>query len=355
MNAVDVVAARLRGQARYCTGSSPFYAVLLEHLAVDVEAGGPTIDLLGGTAEDPPGFVPQLRLLGAVHRLALRGDAPELAVRYPSCGGDGDADAAWPAVRAVLADRADELRPWLARPPQTNEVGRAASLIGGLLTVAAETGLPLRLLEIGASGGLNLRLDHFWYQAGPRGVGDPRSPVRFVECWEDGTPPFDVPFVVTERAGCDQTPVDATSEAGRLTLLAYVWPDQAARLELLRAALDVAARVPARVERANFLAWLPAQLGTLPTGMATVVFHSVVLPYCTADDIAALAGIFAAAGARATPDAPLAWLRLEPSSATALDTELRLTSWPGGRDRLLARAPFHLGPVRWLADGSGPE
>ncbi len=115
----DRLAARLRGQAAYCAddGRSPFYAALLEHLATDAEHGGPTWDLLGRTVDDPPMLVPQLRLLGAVHRLVLAGAAPDLAAHYPSAGGDGDALAAWPALRALLAAQHDELDRWIDRTP----------------------------------------------------------------------------------------------------------------------------------------------------------------------------------------------------------------------------------------------
>ena len=57
------------------------------------------------------------------------------------------------------------------------------------------------------------------------------------------------------------------------------------------------------------------------------------------------------AGARATRDAPLAWLRLEPPVGTQSPVELRVTTWPGRTERLLAVAGFHRDPVRWLADG----
>jgi hypothetical protein len=342
----EVVTTRLRGQAGYCDTTSPFYAVLLRQMADDVDARGPTWDLLRDTADDPAGFVPQLRLLGAVHALALRGDAPELAARYPSCGGDGDAAAAWPALRAALADRHDELVPWLARPPQTNEVGRAAALIVGLLTATAATPRPVRLLEIGASAGLNLRLDRFWYEADGRGVGDAASPVRFVDCWEGGRPPLDAPLHVESRLGCDRNPIDSTSEEGRTALLAYTWPDMHDRLALLRAALDVAAHAPAVVEQADFGTWLPDQLAEPAPGRLTVVQHSIVLQYCDAETIRGLRDTLHDAGARATADAPLAWLRLEPRSMKSIEPQLRLTTWPGGAERVLATAPFHLGPVR---------
>lgn len=341
------LAARLRGQAAYCAdGRSPFYGELLEDLAADAEAGGPTWDLLGRTVDGPPGHVPQLRLLGAVHRLVLTGAVPDLAAHYPSVGGDGDAAAAWPALRAVLAARRDELAPWIDRTPQTNEVGRSAALIGGFLTVAAETGHPLRLLEVGASAGLNLRPDHFWYQSGSHGFGDPDSPVRFVDVWE-GSPPFDTPMIVSSRAGCDHDPIDPTSDAGRLTLLGYVWPDQADRVALLRGALDVAARVPAPVEQADALEWAAAQLAEPHPDEATVVFHSIVMQYFTPAAAAELKAILAEAGGRATPAAPLAWLRLEPISIAATVAELRLTLWPSGATRLLGHAGFHGTPVEW--------
>jgi hypothetical protein len=52
-------------------------------------------------------------------------------------------------------------------------------------------------------------------------------------------------------------------------------------------------------------------------------------------------------GDRATRSAPLAWLRMEPAGD---HTDVRLTVWPGGEDRLLARAGFHGETVHWLFD-----
>ena len=52
-------------------------------------------------------------------------------------------------------------------------------------------------------------------------------------------------------------------------------------------------------------------------------------------------------GARATESAPLAWLSLERTPGFDA-AELRLTTWPGGEERVLAKAGFHDGPVEWL-------
>lgn len=338
----------LRWQAVGCRSmGSAFYGELLDQMAVDVERGGPAWELLAQHAAEPFERVFPLRVLGGVHRLVLCGAAPELARRYPTTGGDGDATAAWPAFAALLGTRPVSVLDALRRPPQTNEVGRAASLVGGLLAVAAETGLPLRLLEVGASAGLNLRLDRYWYQQGGSGWGDPASPVRFIDLWDGGSLAWGARAEVAERRGCDRDPLDATDDDTRLTLLSWVWPGQDARFELLRRALDVAGEVPVAVDEADLVDWLPDQLHQRADGVATVVFHSIVWPYLSDEARAEVRGALETAGAAATDGSPLAWLRLE-AAPSMWPAEVRLTTWPGGSERLLATAGFHVGAIHWL-------
>lgn len=337
----------LRGHAEQCTAmGSPFYGALMEFMAADAEAGGPTAPLVAPDAADS-GAVYRLRVLGGIHRLVLAGATPELARHYPTTGGDGDADAAWPVIRELLADPPDTVLDALTHPPQTNEVGRSASLLGGFLVVAADTGLPLRLLELGSSAGLNLRFDRYRYEQDGRGFGDPASPVRFSNLWPGRGPPFGADCRVTARRGCDRDPIDATTDEGRLTLLSYVWPGQTERFALLDGALAVARAEPVAIDRAEIPEWLAAQLMAPTPGQATVVFHSIVWQYLSGDERAAVEHTLADAGRRASADAPLAWLRLE-AAPELVYTELRLTVWPGGEERLLAHAGFHIDPVTWL-------
>src|SRR5215470_12868293 len=122
----ESLAAQLRWQGAACAAlGSEFYAALLERLADDAEADGPTSRVLAGHEDDPIDSLLALRLLGGVHRRVLLGLEPLLAAHYPSTGGDGDAVAAGGVVLGVLNAQADELRESLGRPPQTNEVGRA--------------------------------------------------------------------------------------------------------------------------------------------------------------------------------------------------------------------------------------
>ena len=84
----DRLAAQLRWQASACASlGSGFYATLLERLAGDAEAGGPTARVLAGHEDDPFDSLVALRLLGGVHRRVLLGLEPRLAAHYPSTGG----------------------------------------------------------------------------------------------------------------------------------------------------------------------------------------------------------------------------------------------------------------------------
>jgi hypothetical protein len=338
----EVLAKLFRGQAGWCQRlGSPMYARMLERAADDLLAGGPVWRAVEPYADRPFNFTHHLRLMGATHRLALAGEAPELAAHYRSTGGDGDVDAAWKAFIALLEKR--EIK--LDRPVQTNEVGRSAALLGGFLTVAAQTGLGLRVLELGTSAGLNLRWDRFRYEAGDWAFGDPSSPAQIPCEWSGNRPPLPPQVWVVERAGCDPAPIDATTEDGSLWLQAFVWPEMVERLKLLRAAIEVARRTPVTLDQASAPDWVEERLARERGGSATVIFHSIMWGYMTDDDRARIAHAIADAADRATDSEPLAWLRMEPG---ADETDVTLTTWPGFEERVIARASYHGRPVEWL-------
>lgn len=340
---------RFRDQARQCgLHGSPLTQALLAGAADELDRTGPVADLLQPLADDRGGSVPSLRFAGALHRLVLERRAPALALHYPSVGGTAPVDRVWPVARETVAEHLAELAEGVRRPVQTNEVGRSAALYGGLLTVAASTGLPVRLLELGASGGLNLRVEHVAYETAAGVLGDPASPVRLHDPWR-GTPPAPVRLEVVERKGCDPSPLDPTSTEDRLTLTSYVWADQVERLERLRGALQVAARVPATVTREPASAFLERELADPAPGVVTVVWHSVVRQYLAPDERARVDTLLEQAGARATGGAPLARLSLEPEKVGEGEYAFRveLASWPDGERRVLADCLGHGPPVTW--------
>ncbi len=338
----EVLAGWVRFQAKGCAElGSPFYAALLESAATDLASGGAVFDALAGFESESEGSVLPLRLMGGVHRLVLQGRLPELEPHYPSVGGDGDAVAAWPLYRYAVVRHRQEIRQLVARACQTNEVGRCAALLGGFLEVAHRTGLPLRILEIGASAGLNLRWDSYRYEAGETGWGDEHSPVRFVHFF-DVPPPLDRTAEVLERKGCDLEPIDPTSDDGALTLRSFIWADQLGRLSRLDGAIEISRQMPLHVERMDAATFLERELDAPRPDMATVVYHSVFAQYLTEGSRRRITVALDRAVSRATPEAPVYHLRMEPDAAAAT-FEVKLG------DELLATSRAHGAGVRWLS------
>lgn len=319
---------------------SALYAELLAATGADVAAGGVCARLLAPLASAPFGDAVLLRFLAAVHVLVLEGAAPDLATQYPSVGGTPTSRAGERFLDAVRANEA-AVAARLGLGVQTNEPGRSAALIAGYLELG-RSGLPLRVLEVGASAGLNLRFDRFRYEADGQGFGPPESPMRFVGPWVGRAPDLSGTVEVASRRGCDVDPIDPTTPEGRLRLRSYVWPDQPERRARLDAALAVAAELPVTVDRADAVSWLGERLDGPAPGTLTVVVHSITFQYLSTDDRRAFLDLLDEAGARATADAPLAWLRMEPGGDQA---EVRLTVWPDGGSRLVARSSFHGPPV----------
>jgi hypothetical protein len=330
-----------------------FYDALASELIADAEADGPAGHMLAPFAAEPLEAAYVLRLFAGLHWLVLRGEAPALAGHFPSTGGDGDAHAAMEVIRAVLRDPPPEVTGYLAHPPQTNEVGRSAALAAGMAFLA-QAGLPLCLREIGASAGLNLRLDSYWYEQDGVGWGNTTSPVRFTGLWHGTNSPFAARPRVADRRGCDRNPIDVTTSAGAMRLLSYVWPEPAERFARARDAIALARTRPVTIDRADAAEWLTGQLRARTRGNVLVVYHSVVWQYLGQAVQDRIGGQLTAAGAAATPQTPLAWLRLEPHPHTYIPAELQLTLWDGRAGEpqhwLLATTDFHGGALHWHAE-----
>jgi hypothetical protein len=345
---VQPVRQHFRDQAGACLRlGSPFTAMLLEMVADrldETSVVGRTVLRWRG---DPKTDALALRFAGSLHALVLSGASPALAQAYPGAGVETDAEVLWAAVADALdAHEAAVLR-FLESPPQTNEVARSAVLLGGFLAIAHQTGRPLDLLEIGASAGLNLHWDAYAYALGRASWGPATAPLRLEPEWRGPLPPLG-PVEVRARQGCDRRPIEPGNAQDRLRLRAYVWADQEARLARLDAALDHVARHGTRVEQAEAADWVEARLARRPVGLTTVLFHSIVWQYLPPATQQRIEAALERAGSGAPESTPLAWLRMEPASKGG-DAQLRLTTWPGAREQLLAHADFHGRWVSWRA------
>lgn len=344
------VAAHFRSQATSCTTlGSPMYAELIARLADDIDAGGFTATVVQPWNAAPGPDAVALRLVGAIHRLVLLGEAPALAAYYPSVGGQWSLTDAWPVVQQVMREFRAEIAESMISPPQTNEVGRSAALMAGLLALRAQIDLPVRIFEIGASAGLNLLFDKFRYlDSAGHEYGMNNSEVLIDGAWTHTTLAHRTVEVV-QRQGCDVAPVPLGTRAERARLVSYIWPDQAARLARVQGVLEVAAQSPPSVERRSAIDFV-RDLEPVPDTL-TVLWHSIMWQYVEAGEREQIRQVLAKLAERSSVRAPIVHLRLEPERRRPGAPHEFLLAQELSRgatsSSIVARCASHGPPVEW--------
>jgi hypothetical protein len=307
-------------------GGSKLYAALSRSFADDPVVA----DIV---SDHKPRWEAPLRLFGGVHYLELSG-----IVQHP-----------WLKFRGVLESH----RGWLTRfvaeqPVQTNEVQRSWGLLPGFLTVA--DGRPLDIIELGPSAGLNLFWDRYRYRYGNAGWGPVDAPLELSGEARDGPPRelFEVQVEVRRRAGIDRRPVDVTTDHGARLLEAFVWADQAPRLERVRRAIEIVRSDPPELLEGDYVDVLPPLLGGRNLDVLTVVFDSVSTVYLRDEEKAALRRTIERAGARGS----LAWVSYEFDRDADVGYDnfvLEVQTWPSGERRRLATLDGHANSLHWIA------
>jgi len=333
-------------QAKACRAlGSPLTARICEQLAPILEAGDDALARRVRTWPGDPSYradsVP-LRLCGALHALVLNGDDPKLAQAYAEAN-----DAVLHrSISQAIQDNQSRILEWIEHAPQTNEVARAAVLIAAGRFLAGLLGrCRLDLLELGASAGLNLNFPRYSLVANtehdPPFLGERQPEVWLSPEWR-GTIPAHALLATGAARGVDLNPLDPARDG--LRLLSYIWPDQRARLERMQAALALAERYPPRVDRGDAADWLPARLAeSCPHGR--LVYHTVAAQYFPAATRGRIEAALQDAGAKASPERPLAHLSMEADGGEGAALALRLWAGGGMRRWSLGRADFH---ARWI-------
>jgi len=290
-----------------------------------------------------------LRIAGGLHNLVLTGTDQRLADVYSGRLTD---QGAIDALVCELVGKYDaRLLPWLDGPPQTNEAGRSASLMAGLLWLGQCVPAKFEMLELGASAGINTMMERYHFNLGGVQVGPEQSPMQIEPDWRGSPPPQGQPDIVSIR-GCDIAPVDLTDPASALRLKSYVWPEAGFRMGRIDAAVQLAGeRVPdvVRADAASFVT--DALRARQAEGVTRVLFHSIVWQYIPEDQQRIVEQKLASAAEKATPRKPLAWLMLETNRET-FQHELTVRFWDSsaqsGEAQLLATAHPHGAWVEWL-------
>lgn len=337
----------LDDQAGHCAAlGSPFMARMLPLLG-QVWPQGSRLDAALAAFEGdigPKGHSLPLRLASALHALVLTGRDAALKGVYPP--NDPSDKALRDALVGALSVHEAFILDWIASAPQTNEVRRSAVLIAGAHALVARTGVTdIRLSELGASAGLNLMFDRYALAVRDTHLGPKDAALTLRPDWK-GETPANAPFRVTERRGVDLNPLDPNNPDHALRLRAYLWPDQAHRLALTDAAI---AAYDATIDKGDAIGWLEQRLAQPPHGAMHLIFHTVAWQYFPPALQTRGTALIETAGAAATPDAPLAWLRMEADSQTrGAGVSARL--WPGDHHIALGRADFHGRWVDWTPE-----
>lgn len=334
-------------QVAYCRDNgAPVTALVCQALLelLEGERGGAVMARVGAWRGPPLADALPLRVAGGLHALHLRGEEPGLKPIYE---GLQPRDAT-ERVAAALVAHEQALLPWLDGPPQTNEAGRSWGFAAAMLWLV-ERGCPpdFTLFELGSSAGINLMMDRYRFDLGGVVVGPRDARMRIAPEWR-GMPPPTRPFRVVAAEGCDVAPVDLTDPDQALRLKAYIWPELTERFTRLDAAIEHARQSPPRITTApagEFIAEVLARPGK--PGVTRAIVHSVVWQYIPAGERAAITAAIEAAGAAASPDAPVAWIMLEANRDTHRH-ELTVRWWPGGEEAVkLATAHPHGAWVAW--------
>lgn len=291
----------------------------------------------------PAGHSLPLRIGAGLHALVLQAKDRELVAAYPP--NDADDERLEEAVVKALKENEEFFLDWTLNAPQTNEVRRSAALIAMAHVAASHFDRPIVLSELGASGGLNLMWDHFALEVNGHHFGSQDAVLKLKPEWSGPVPPVNCPQIV-DRAGVDLNPLNLKDEADTLRLLSYLWADQPHRVKLTRAATSV---LSAQVDMGDAIDWLETRLVSAPEGHMHMIQHTVAWQYFPKYKQDHGTALIEAAGAKATPETPLAWMQMETDGDTtgAVGAALILRLWPGNITLNLGRADFHGRWINW--------
>ena len=323
---------------------SPLYYALATRVAGD-EA---LLEIAGhGTSGPKPSL-----FLAAVHYLLLDRAVHPLAAYYPTVSGQvSDTGDVFPDFRDFCLEHAADIHRLMeTRLVQTNEVRRSAILMPVMqLIQEREQGVPLSLIEVGASAGLLLLLDQYCLDYGEHGQFGQQDSALQLTCEVRGkqSPPLsEQPLTIAERTGIDLNPVDVTDPDEALWLQALVWADQPERLERLRQAIAIVSARPPRLVAGDALEELPPVLAATDPNATLCVFHCHTLNQFTTEGRDRFAQILA----DASRERVVYEIALE-SYASAARPELTLTIFRDGKladQRVVAHYDPHGAWIEWL-------
>lgn len=259
--------------------ASPTY----EELARGVSNDDDLLDIALHTKTHQP--APNM-LFAAAQYLLLTGVEHSLSAHYPIISGQTPRNqSAFVDFRDFCMSQRDAIVELIrSRRTQTNVVRRCTCLLPVFSLVSVESDLPLALVDIGASAGLNLNFDRYYYtyqlnQKKEVNWGSADSKIHLeAEVEESGSFPSLSPAIeVASRDGIDLDPVDLGNFDQLLWLRALIWPEHIERHQQLIDAADEFADSDIHLRAGDAADVLPSLISTIPTDHALVVYSTIAL------------------------------------------------------------------------------
>ena len=248
-------------------------------------------DMLQLAASCPPSQPSANILFASVHYLLLGGIQHPLRDFYPDVVASEKtprtpSPETYPLFQDFVRTHVDTIRKLIAtRLVQTNVVRRTTCLLPIFALIAREAGnLPLSLIEIGTSAGLNLHWDRYHHRYEyPSGQhmewGDESAPLH-LSTQVRGTVPLPTlskDLRIGWRTGIDLSPIDVTDADAMRWLRALVFPEHLDRHREIEAAARITREHPVPIVAGDALAHLPALLSQAPADSRICLYASMVL------------------------------------------------------------------------------
>ncbi|WP_064093422.1 DUF2332 domain-containing protein [Rossellomorea aquimaris] len=270
---LDELSKRFRNFAEIeCRDSSPLYEHLSLQLAEDIE-------LLELSSHARPGQpVPNL-LFGAVHLLLFEQQSHPLKdfymsiVNHPKSPQD-----AFPYFRDFCEENTDEIISLLqSKLVQTNEVRRCAYLYPAFSFIYEKTKMPLALIEIGTSGGLQLLWDQYQYSYNENNerFGNLESQLLISSTIRGAHQPniIETSPPVTSRTGFD---LHINNKADHPWLKALIWPEHEERRALFDQAVKSLRDIDLELIEGDGVELFVQKVEEIPESQLVCIFHTHV-------------------------------------------------------------------------------
>jgi len=325
---------------------APFTASLMRAIYRSATNKSVCGDLILNWPSNPEEDALALRACSAFHLLSLKGTCQALSKCFPP--NKPTQAELMDGVGKAMHDHDQFIADRLIAAPQTNEINRCAILIAALAKISKATSLPLDVIELGASAGLNLLFDAFSYEFGGGRVGS-ADPVLAIAPDVCGDQP-DLAEIINVRdvSGCDLNPIDVTTDEGAYAIMSYVWPDQSVRLNRLQSALNIARKVQPNVSQESAEAFLKRKLADRREGACLVVFSSIFWQFASAQVRSSIQESLATYGGRASTKNPIVWVQIEGRGKDSALVDSKIKYWPMEETFMLAESDFHANWVRFL-------